>query len=381
MIYERIEIVNSLETEHDRQFIMLKKNIFDVSNKLVEKFPHMFMENGPIKYPKITSSHTLISDRSSSYFADDRFNFDNSDDIVVYTYDNSPPPITIESNYVGTFLVMYLKDGSMLSFYLLPFGYNYCKFNVFEKRYSNNTDYSIDGRALQFPGLGIGFIPANGYVKREPLPLYSKKITSRSNEEVYVADLDKEWNLGSPYITNAVKDIICINDNTFALSLGNIYYTEKDYYSPGIIIITKTMKDKIAIIMPSASAETDDIVKIAGFNDVYRNSLVAVTYESKFAPYRYDNSCASLNDIPKNCNTSAGTVAAIANPPGIPAANDAIEDWLVLFIINLLAIALISSLDTPAPIGPLLIILSSISTFEENPSAKNLFLSTFTPGI
>ena len=288
MIYERIEIVNSLETEHDRQFIMLKKNIFDVSNKLVEKFPHMFMENGPIKYPKITSSHTLISDRSSSYFADDRFNFDNSDDIVVYTYDNSPPPITIESNYVGTFLVMYLKDGSMLSFYLLPFGYNYCKFNVFEKRYSNNTDYSIDGRALQFPGLGIGFIPANGYVKREPLPLYSKKITSRSNEEVYVADLDKEWNLGSPYITNAVKDIICINDNTFALSLGNIYYTEKDYYSPGIIIITKTMKDKIAIIMPSASAETDDIVKIAGFNDVYRNSLVAVTYESKFAPYRYD---------------------------------------------------------------------------------------------
>lgn len=182
---------------------------------------------------------------------------------------------------------MYLKDGSMLSFYLLPFGYSYDRFSVFEKIYSRDN-YYVDGSTLHFPGLGIGFIPANGYVKREPLPMYGKKFTSRSNETVYAVDLDKDWNLGSPYVTNAVKDIVCINDNTFALSLGNIYYTEKDYYSPGIIILTKTMKDKIAIIMPSASAETDDIVKIAGFDDVYRNSLVAATYESKFAPYRYD---------------------------------------------------------------------------------------------
>lgn len=287
MVYERIEIVNSLETERERQFIMLKKNIFDVSNKLVEKFPHMFMENEPIKYPAITSAYTLISDRSLSYFADDRFVYGNSSDPAVNGTSNSPPPITIRNRTSSTFLVMYLKDGAMLSFYMLPFGNNAYNFNVFEKSY-RDYDYSYDGMSYQLPGLGIGFIPANGYVKREPLPLYDKKITTRSNEEAYVADLNKEWNLGSPYITNAVKDIVCINDNTFALSLGNIYYTEKDYYSPGIIILTKTIKDKIAIIMPSASAETDDIIKITGFNDVYRNSLVAVTYESKFAPYRYD---------------------------------------------------------------------------------------------
>ena len=287
MIYERIEIINSLETERGRQYIMLKKNIFDVSNKLVEKFPHMFMENEPIKYPKTGESRTLISDRSSSYFADTRFVYGNSIDSAVEGTSNSPPPLTIIQSDADSFLVMYLTDGAMLSFYMLPFGNNNYRFNVFEKRYST-SDYSIDGMGSQFPGLGIGFIPANGYVKREPLPLYSKNILSRTNEDVYVADLNKEWNLGSPYMTNAVKDIVCINDNTFALSLGNIYYTEKDYYSPGIIILTKTMKDKIAIIMPSASAETEDIIKIAGFNDVYRNSLVAVTYESKFAPYRYD---------------------------------------------------------------------------------------------
>ena len=103
MIYERIEIVNSLETEHDRQFAIFKKNIFDVSNKLLEKYSHIFMENEPIKYPKTNDCYTLISDRSSSYFRDGQFTYDGSDDPPVSTTSNSPPPITIRNRYAHVF--------------------------------------------------------------------------------------------------------------------------------------------------------------------------------------------------------------------------------------------------------------------------------------
>ena len=74
-------------------------------------------------------------------------------------------------------------------------------------------------------------------------------------------------------------------------------------------------------------------------------------------------------------------MAAIARPPGIPATNEATDDWLVRFIISLFAVLEISSLDIPASIGPKLIISWIFAPVPANCSAKNLSLLTFTPGI
>lgn len=74
-------------------------------------------------------------------------------------------------------------------------------------------------------------------------------------------------------------------------------------------------------------------------------------------------------------------MAAIANPPGIPAANEATEDWLVRFNISLFEIAANFSLDTFASTGPKSktswIMTSSVAKV----SARNLSRLTFTPGI
>jgi len=74
-------------------------------------------------------------------------------------------------------------------------------------------------------------------------------------------------------------------------------------------------------------------------------------------------------------------VAAIANPPGIPAANEATEDWLVRFNISLFEIAANFSLDTFASTGlkskTSWIMTSSVAKV----SARNLSRLTFTPGI
>ncbi|MEQ2534443.1 hypothetical protein [Lachnospira hominis (ex Hitch et al. 2024)] len=69
-------------------------------------------------------------------------------------------------------------------------------------------------------------------------------------------------------------------------------------------------------------------------------------------------------------------MAAIANPPGIPAANEATEDWLVRFNISLFEIAANFSLDTFASTGP-----KSKTSSVAKVSARNLSRLTFTPGI
>ena len=58
---------------------------------------------------------------------------------------------------------------------------------------------------------------------------------------------------------------------------------------------------------------------------------------------------------------SAGIVAAIAKPPGMPATNDAIDDWLVLASINFFDKRIIFSLFIPASIGPISSISSRLS--------------------
>ena len=87
--------------------------------------------------------------------------------------------------------------------------------------------------------------------------------------------------------------------------------------------------------------------------------------------------------VPKNCKVSAGIVAAIVTPPGIPAANDNIDVFVVLFFINEFAILSNLSIGIPAVTGSV-----SIAKFTIFPSfilepkvcKRNCPLSTLTPG-
>ena len=87
--------------------------------------------------------------------------------------------------------------------------------------------------------------------------------------------------------------------------------------------------------------------------------------------------------VPKNCKVSAGIVAAIVNPPGIPAANDTIDVFVVLFLINEFAILSNLSIGIPAVTGSVLIAKFTIFSFfilEPKVCKRNCSLSTLTPG-
>ena len=85
--------------------------------------------------------------------------------------------------------------------------------------------------------------------------------------------------------------------------------------------------------------------------------------------------------MPKNCATSAGIVAAIANPPGIPATKDATEDWLVRTKISFAAAFSIRSWGIPALTGPISMMVCTSISSPAKVSARNLLRLTFTPGI
>lgn len=100
--------------------------------------------------------------------------------------------------------------------------------------------------------------------------------------------------MGNPSVSNVFKEIIKINENSFAITLGPAFSDLTDYWSRGIIIFTKTNTGKVCMIFPSSKLvckpkyEVSDKAYYELRGDLSYNYLCALCRGSSFRPLQYN---------------------------------------------------------------------------------------------